>query len=304
MILMGIGDEAANKIDGQIQAVRELGWQHIEMRSVEVPGYPKANFHDIPEAAFEIAVEKLQAADLHVYCFGSAIMNWAKKAGDPFDVTLAEMARAIPRLQRLGTKYVRIMSFKPDDQADRIPPVVLERVNEVVKRFLDAGIQPLHENCMNHGGMSWRHALELLEKCPGLEWLFDPANPVFNPDRTKPKPWPRQDPWEFWIHVRDQVSHIHIKDATWNPVRNDADYKWPGEGHRRVRDILQDALKRGYDRGISLEPHMISVFHDTRQQSVDETAMQRNFVAYGRRVERMVGELKAGLSQSSAPAKP
>src|SRR5580693_1873875 len=112
MKLMGIGDEAANKIDGQIQATRELGWKYIEMRSVEVPGFPKANFHDIPDAAFEIAVEKLQAADIHVYCFGSAVMNWAKKVGDPFEITLGEVRRAIPRIHRLGTKYVRIMSFK------------------------------------------------------------------------------------------------------------------------------------------------------------------------------------------------
>ena len=291
MKLMGIGDEAANKIDGQIQATRELGWKYIEMRAVEVPGYPKANFHDIPEAAFDLAAEKLRAAELQVYCFGSAVMNWAKKAGDPFEITLGEVRRAIPRMQRLGTKYVRIMSFKPDDDADRTPPEVFHRVNEVVKMFLDAGIQPLHENCMNHGGMSWRHALELLEKCPGLKWLFDPANPVFNPDRSRPQPWPRQDPWEFWTHVRDHVAHIHIKDAVWNAAKNDADYHWPGEGDGRIRDILRDALARGYDAGLSLEPHMVSVFHDAKHQSTDDTAMQKNFVEYGRRLEKILAEL-------------
>jgi hypothetical protein len=51
MKLMGIGDEAANTIDSQIQATRELGWKFIEMRGVEVPGFPKANFHEIPDAA-------------------------------------------------------------------------------------------------------------------------------------------------------------------------------------------------------------------------------------------------------------
>jgi sugar phosphate isomerase/epimerase len=293
MKLMGIGDEAANKIDGQIQAARELGWKSIEMRTVEVPGFPKANFHNIPDAAFDIAAEKLEAAELEVYCFGSAVMNWSKKAGDPFEITLAEIKRAIPRMHRLGTKYVRIMSFKPDDDAHKIPGEVFRRVSDVTKMFLDAGIQPLHENCMNHGGMSWQHALELLDKCPGLKWLFDPANPVFNPDRSQAKPWPRQDPWEFWTHIRDHVAHIHIKDATWNPARNDADYNWPGEGHGRVRDILKDAFARGYDAGISIEPHMVTVFHDAKLQSADDAAMQRNFVEYGRRLEKMIADLKA-----------
>ena len=290
---MGISDEAANTIDGQIQATRSLGWKYIEMRGVEVPGFPTANFHDIPNAAFGIVTGKLAAAGIQVHCFGSTVMNWAKKAGDPFDITLGEVKRCIPRMQRLGTKYVRIMSFKPDEDAHRIPAEVFRRVNEVVKIFLDAGLQPLHENCMNHGGMSWRHALELLDKCPGLKWLFDPANPVFNPDRSKPKPWPKQDPWEFWTHVHDHVIHIHIKDATWNPARNDADYNWPGEGHGRVRDILQGVFARGYDGGISLEPHMVSVFHDTKIQSTDDAPMQKNFVEYGRRTEHLIAALRA-----------
>src|SRR5208337_2585016 len=142
MRLMGIGDEAANRLDGQIQATRELGWKFTEMRAVEVPGFPKANFHDIPDAAFDVAVEKLQAAGIEVYCFGSAVMNWAKKVGDPFDITLAEVKRAIPRMHRLGTKYVRIMSFKPDDATFKTPPEVFRRVRDVTRMFLDAGLQP------------------------------------------------------------------------------------------------------------------------------------------------------------------
>jgi sugar phosphate isomerase/epimerase len=290
MKLMGVGDEAANEIDGQIEATRALGWKFIEMRTVEVHGFPKGNFHDIPDAAFEIAAQKLESAHLKVYCFASAIMNWAKKVHDPFDITLAEVKRAIPRMQRLGTKYVRIMSFKPNGDADTTPMEVFHRVNEVVKMFLDAGIQPLHENCMNHGGMSWCHALELLGKCPGLKWLFDPANPLFNPDRAKPKPWPRQDPWEFWTNVRDHVAHLHIKDAIWNPARQDADYQWPGEGHARLRDILKDAFSRGYDAGISIEPHMVSVFHDPKIQSSDAAASRKNFIEYGQRTEKLSRE--------------
>jgi hypothetical protein len=62
MILMGIGDEGANSIDGQILATQELGWKHLEPRGVEVPGFTKANFHDIPDEAFDLAVRKLETA--------------------------------------------------------------------------------------------------------------------------------------------------------------------------------------------------------------------------------------------------
>ena len=291
MTLLGIGDEAGNTIQTQVAATKELGWKHLEMRGVEVPPHPKANFHDIPDKAFETAREQIDKAGLGVYCFGTTIMNWAKKVDDPFEITLAEVKRAIPRMKRLGTKYARIMSFKPGDDEYKTPPEVFKRVKEVTQRFLDEGITPVHENCMNYGGMSWQHTLELVDKAPGLKLVFDTANPVFNPDRSKPKPWPRQDPWEFWTHVHQHVVHIHIKDGTWNPKKNDADYNWPGEGEGRVRDILEDAFARGYDAGISIEPHMVVVFHDANSKANDED-IRKNYVEYGRRLEKLINEVK------------
>lgn len=293
MHLMGIGDEAGGALDFQIKAAKELGWKHIEMRGVEVPGFAKANFHEIPDAAFDLAVAKLQESGIGVYCFGSTIMNWAKTVETPFDVTLGEVRRAIPRMQRLGTKFVRIMSFKPTESAAVTPPVVFERVREVTRMFTDAGLTPVHENCMNYGGMSSAHALEMLDQCPGLKWVFDTANPIFNPDRQLPQPWPRQNAWEFWTTVRDHVAHIHVKDATWNPTKNDADYNWPGEGQGQVRRILADAFARGYDAGISIEPHMVVVFHDTHSKVTNDADVCANFVEYGRRLEKLIAEVKA-----------
>jgi len=296
MKLMGIADEAGAGIDTQIKATKELGWKFIEMRNVEVPGFGKANLHDIPDAAFEIVYRKLNESEVGVYCFGSTIMNWSKKLSDPWEITVNEVKRAIPRMKWLGAKYIRIMSFKPQDDEYQIPPKVFERVKEVTNMFLDEGLQPLHENCMNYGGMSPSHALELLDKVPGLKWVFDTANPVFNPDRSKPRPWKRQDAFEFWVAVRDFVEHIHIKDATWNPAKNDADYNWPGEGQGKVREILKDAFSRGYDKGISIEPHIAVVFHDTSVTSSDE-AMFKSYIEYGKRLEKLIAEVKADLSK-------
>ena len=297
---MGIGDEAGASWEAQLAATRDLGWQFIEPRGLEIAGFAKANFHDIPDAAFDVAVRKLEDAGVRAYCFGSTIMNWAKKIADPFDATLAEVKRAIPRMQRTGAKYVRIMSFKPGDEEFKTPTEVFRRVRDVTNMFLDAGLQPVHENCMNYGGMSWQHSLELLDKAPGLKLVFDTANPIFNPDRSRPKPWPHQDPWAFWEHVRDQVVHLHVKDATWNPAKNDADYNWPGEGAGRVRDILKDASARGYTGGISIEPHMVVVFHDAPAKVSNDDATRKNFVEYGQRLAQLLQELK--VDATTAPA--
>jgi sugar phosphate isomerase/epimerase len=285
---MGIGDEAGARWESQLAATRELGWQFIEMRAVEMPGHAKANIHDIPEAAFDAAVQQLELSGVQAYCFGSAVMNWAKKVGDPFDITLGEVKRCIPRMQRVGAKFVRIMSFKPGDDEFKTPPEVFRRVKDVTNMFLDAGLQPVHENCMNYGGMSWQHTLELLDKCPGLKLVFDTANPVFNPDRSRPRPWPRQDAWEFWEQVREHVAHIHVKDATWNAAKQDADYNWPGEGQGRVADILKDARARGYTAGISIEPHLATVFHDPNAKSSSEETARKSFVDYGQRLTSLL----------------
>ena len=66
MILTGIGDEASNTIAGQIQATQELGWKWLEPRGVEVPGFAKANFHDLPDAAFDSALTQLETAGVGV----------------------------------------------------------------------------------------------------------------------------------------------------------------------------------------------------------------------------------------------
>ncbi len=291
MILCGISDEAGNSLDSQIQATRELGWHHIEMRNVEVAGHAKANLHDIPDAAFDVVVGRLADAGIRVHCLASTIGNWAKSVDDPFDITLAEVGRSIPRMQRLGTRLVRIMSYKVREGDDQREDERFRRLREVTRRFLDAGITPVHENCMNYGGMSWRHAVRLLESVPGLRWVFDTANPVFNVDHSLPEPRPRQDPWEFWTHVRDASVHIHIKDARWNPARNDADYTFPGEGDGAVHRILADAFSRGYDAGISIEPHMVAVFHDAHSGAQDD-ALRANYVEYGRRLEALIREVR------------
>ena len=299
MELMGIADEGAVTIDGQIRVTQDLGWKWIESRFVEVEGFEKGPIHDIPEEAFDQVVAKLEESSVGIYAFGSTICNWQKTVETPFEVTLAEVERTIPRMKRLGTKFVRIMSFKPDDDAGTTPPEVFERVGEVTKRFLDEGLQPVHENCMNHGGMSWQHAEELLEKVPGLKWVFDTANPIFNADRRGEQPWGMQCPLEFWEHMRDHTTHIHIKDAV--KTEDGEQYHFPGEGDGRVRDILKDAFSRGYDAGISIEPHMTVVFHDTDSEA-PEQKMADNFIEYGRRLEKLIGEVQAELSAEAQTA--
>ncbi len=290
MYLTGFADEAGSSIDIQIKATLELGWCNIESRIIN-----GKNITDISDEEFDVVYGKLADAGVKINCFGSAICNWAKhidKLDD--DTSFEEASRAIPRMKKLGTKLIRIMSYavlpdrSPDDQMfdERV-----KRVSQIYKIFADEGIQAVHENCMNYGGMGWKYTLKLIDAIPGLKLVFDTGNPAFTDDRTKPQPYPKQSSWEFYEHVKEHVAYIHIKDFRHDPSKDkEACFTFAGEGDGDVKRIVKDLLDSGYDGGISMEPHIASVFHDPSVQSSDELKYKA-YVEYGRRFMKLLEEL-------------
>jgi sugar phosphate isomerase/epimerase len=290
MYLTGFADEAASSIEGQIKATQELGWGNIEARTVN-------EIHDISEAEFDEVAGKLADAGVKINCFGSAVANWGKRIDESFDSSLAEARRAIGRMQKLGTKLIRIMSFavlegrEPDDQMEEER---FRRLRELVKMFSDVGITCVHENCMNYGGMSYQHTLKMLENVPDLKLVFDTGNPVFLADRSQPMPYPRQSSWEFYQNVREHIVYVHIKDGCWDADKQDAVYTFAGEGDGDVGRIVKDLLAAGYDGGFSMEPHLAVVFHD-ESVSASEDIKYANYVEYGRRFEKLLGQIRGEL---------
>jgi len=290
MYLTGFADEAADDIEGQIRATRALGWRCIESRNVD-----GRNIHDIPEREFDTVAGKLAAAGITINCFGSAIANWAKHIDKPFDSSLEESRRAIPRMKRLGTKLIRIMSFAvleergPDDQMEQER---FKRLRELNAMFTGEGLTPVHENCMNYGGMGWQYTQRLVENVPGLKLVFDTGNPVFSADRSKPRPFPRQSAWEFYEHVQDHIAYVHIKDGIWDDREKTVRYTFPGEGQGDVEKILRDLLARGYDGGISIEPHLAVVHHDHTKKPEEEVRFD-NYVEYGRQLEKILASIRS-----------
>lgn len=286
MYLTGFADEAAAGIDGQIRATKELGWKYIESRNID-----GKNLHDISDADFDIVCGKLADAGISINCFGSAIANWAKDIRKPLDEDLEATRRAIPRMQRLGTKFIRIMSYPPIPDCDMENQMAEERfsrLNTITKMFLDAGLQPLHENCMNYGGQGWKYTLRMLDAVPGLKLVFDTGNPVNTKDRENPGK--RQSAWEFYKNVKEHIVYVHIKDGI---VDEEGKTKWTfcGEGDGDVERIVQDIIASGYDGGFSMEPHMAVVAHDSSVVS-EEEQRYNNYVEYGRRFEKILAKYR------------
>ncbi len=288
MYMTGFADEAAITLDGQIKATQELGWQYIESRSID-----KINIHNLDNKAFDEVEAKLKDANIKINCFGSTIANWQKEINQPIDSSIEEAKRAIERMHRLDTKLIRIMSFallKDNEPDNQMKEERFKRLRLIVDMFLTEGLTPVHENCMNYGGLSYKHTLELIDNVPGLKLVFDTGNPVFTDDRSQPKPYPKQNSWEFYSAVREHISYIHIKDGVWNNAKEDCDYTYPGQGQGCVKEIMADLIKNNYDGGISIEPHMAAVFHDNNQD-VDENEMYNIYVEYGKQMQKMILDL-------------
>jgi sugar phosphate isomerase/epimerase len=300
MYYTGFADEAGASIDVQIQATKELGWSHIESRNID-----GINLTDISDEKFEEVSQKLTDAGIQINCFGSTVANWGKdpRKEEDFQRSIAELQRAIPRMQKLGTKMIRGMSFavakneEPDNQ--ELEQIVFDKVQHLVKMCEDGGVIYVHENCMNYGGMSHEHTLKLIENInsPNFKLVFDTGNPVSTDRRIGVKPYPKQSAWEFYSNVREFIYYVHIKDGIYigetESIFADAKYTFPGEGDGEVEKIVRDLLKTGYDGGFSMEPHLSVVFHDASVQTSADI-MYNNYLEYGKRFMKIVEKVQGG----------
>ena len=283
-IFSGFADEAGAELETQIRATKELGWSNIEMRNVKVDDLPFGNLHDISDEAFLRVVERIGEANLRIHCFGSAIANGAKSIEKPFDADLESTKRAAIRMPKLGTKFIRIMSYPVlQDREDQLEQERFRRLREIVSILNGAGVTVLHENCGNYGGMGWTYTLKLLENVPGLKIVFDMGNCFHDLDYTKSKPYPYQDAWEFYEHVRDHIVHIHIKDGRMENGKHVHTY--PGQGTSDVKRIIDDQLARGYKGVFSIEPH-IGVAPEFSQLPEAE-GKYRTYVKHGQILETL-----------------
>jgi len=287
MYLSGIADEASQNLEIQIEVTKKLGWNAIESRFID-----GKNIHDISDEAFEKVCETLDGSGVYINAFGSAIANWGKDVRDDFSITEAEINRAIPRMKRLGAKYVRIMSYKVLDGDDQMVKERIRRLGLILEAFQAEGIIVLHENCMNYGGMSSQHTLELIESLPGLKLVYDTGNPVFTRDHSKEeKPW--QDPWEFYQNVKKHIAYVHIKDCI-EPSENTKGkevYTYPGEGKGEIKRIMTDLMQDGFDGGSSIEPHLAAVFHDADANTGSNEDPIEIYLKYGKQLMEILDSI-------------
>lgn len=272
MRLSGIADEAGKAIESQVEAHKKLGWTLIEPRTVGT-----ANFSRIPDDEFDLACAKLRDAGIDVSCFASEIANWARKISGDFNMDAEDLKRSIPRMKKLNTRFIRVMSYPNDGWDDAAwEKEAVRRLKELTKMAEDAGIILAHENC-NGWGEEPERCLGLIEEInsPAFKMLFDTGNPVCH----------GQNSWDFYNTVKKHIVYVHIKDA--KKTADKRVFTYPGEGDGHVKEIVADLKQSGYEGVLSIEPHLAAIIHEAKEAGNPEKAMEV-YVKYGRKLERIV----------------
>ena len=282
-ILTGIADEAANDIAGQIRAHQILGWRAIELRSVN----GKNVAGELSDAEFDAVREQLNAAQMEVTGFASAIGNWSRPIDGDFSLDINELKTAAKRMRRLGVKFIRTMSWLPGNCDEKTwKNETIRRYRELAKIAEEHDIYLAHENCTGWAGQSAAHLCALIDEVNSdhLKVLFDIGNTVSH----------GYDPWEFYTGVKGRISYVHVKDCIRSPQGGRSEsYCLPGDGDAHVRDILKDLLDNGYRGVISIEPHIAKIIHNA--QNADPEKMFQSYIDYARQFEEIVADVRSAL---------
>lgn len=283
-ILTGIADEAATDLPTQIQVHQELGWKEIELRQID----QKNVTFELTETEFDRAVDLLGEAGLTVTGLASAIGNWSRPISGNFQMDVDELKTAIPRMQKLGVRFIRTMSWTGDGvpEADW-KKECLRRYQELVKMAEDGGIILCHENCAGWAGLSAEHSVELFEAIGNkhLAALFDIGNTISHGLHTL----------DYYHKIKPYIRYVHVKDAQAKAMDEErTQFCLPGEGDAQLQAVLTDLLRSGYDGVISIEPHIASIIHLEGQKN-DPEFMRKSYLEYGRAFVALVEEVRNSL---------
>ncbi|HEV7899535.1 MAG TPA: sugar phosphate isomerase/epimerase family protein [Planosporangium sp.] len=269
----GIGDEAGPTLADQVGAIQELGWPAIELRTVD-----RVAIADLTADAFARVVTAVGAAGLAVSCVDSRIGNWGRTIATALDEDIRELDVLGRRCAELGTRFVRVMSYPnagldPDDWGR----LVIDRMRILAEHAEQLGLVLLHENCAGWAGRSGPRMLRMIHEVdsPALRLLFDTGNGIAY----------GYDAFSLLETIVDQVAYVHVKDGVGDTTGQE--YTLPGAGRCRLADCLGLLLRRGFTGTWSIEPHVLLRPHDGHDRTAEVDGVAE-FVAYGRRLERLV----------------
>jgi len=239
--LSGFGDEISSDLDEQLDAMKGIGIDYLEVR-----GAWGKNVLDFSDAEVGRLSQALASRRMRVSSIASPIGKVEIDA--PFAPHLDDFRRVLDVAQRLNSPFLRIFSFYvPEGGQEEHRAEVMSRMEAFVRAAEQAPLTLLHENESLIFGDIPERAADILNTVasPKLRACYDPSNWVqVGVSRPFERAWPL---------LGEYVAYVHVKDA----IATTGEVVTAGKGDGQVRELLQALKGRGGHYFLSLEPHLV-----------------------------------------------
>ena len=247
--LSAFADEAAQDIDGQIRATQAGGLKMIDLRNVD--GH---NISVLPLDHAKVVKDKLDAANISVGMFGTPLGKI--DIADDFDIDVKKLDHLAKLADIFDCRKVRIFSYfnrKNNSPMYTWASESLRRLGALKEQAAALKLCLYHENEHDiFGDKVWQNeTIARSLRCPGAPgsqgdgisfrciFDFDNYNQV------------GEDVWAAWQRLQPFADAFHLKDST-----KDCCHVPIGTGNGRAKEILADALARGWQGHLANEPHL------------------------------------------------
>lgn len=278
-----LGDEAGAGASAQLAATRALGWNRLELRTID-----GRQLRDIELDELRRLRERADAAGVEIAALASQIGGWSRSAVTPHSLDRDELLALAPRARVLRTRLVRIMSYESGGVDEREwRRRALRRIAELTALAEQLDLVLVHENCSGWAAQGSAQTLELLSvvDSPALRLLFDVGNPVQY----------GQPAVEYLREVLPWTVHVHLKDGIAEPGAGGVRWVSPGTGDAPVAECMRLLLESGYRGSWVIEPHL-DLAPERGDYRAPEGALEA-IVRYGRELERLAAGALAECPQ-------
>jgi len=237
ILLSAFADEAAQDLEGQIQALTLNRVPGIELRTVDSVNV--ADFDPLMTARVKNAFDR---ASIQVHCLATPLGK--VKIDSPLESELERLKRLSQTAHALDCQRLRIFSFYvPAGHAAEYRDEVMLRLERLLEVAAAEGIRLFHENEKDIYG-------DILERCADIHQTFtgklgailDPANYI----------QVGSDPLQAFATLDPWIEYLHIKDCR----RSDGHIVAAGLGDGQIAEILRLFLAKPGRQSIAIEPHL------------------------------------------------
>ena len=237
--LSGFADEIDMNLNKQIEVLKKLQINHVEMRGVNGKGLVDYSINEAREIK-----KQLDESGIQLSSVGSPIGKI--KITDDFAPHMELYKHTVEIAHEMETPYIRMFSFFMPEHENYAPyrGKVMDQLGQFVDYAKASNIILLHENEKDIYGDVADRCLELMKEFYGEHFkaVFDFANFVQC----------KQDTLSAYEMLKPYIAYIHIKDALWS----DGSVVPAGHGDGNVEKILKMLKDSGYQGFLSLEPHL------------------------------------------------